>query len=368
MPTLIRPSVLSRARWAAALLLSLGAWSTVALAQEAQNWSVTRSPLGAWVLRDDASAPGMHCAVRFVSAKRGGPELAIFGPTPKDTSSTLLFSSADIPRSRELQDVDVDLWQRDTATRTPLKAKLLPTPPNAPAGQLAVKVGDVSRLMQSMRDREQGLRALIGRQVVFELDYDGLEKARSAMLDCVAGKRYAGRTLDEGMAELRPVGKSTLKGQAFYKGALFARKEYPPKGSAAVGLVWMTDEFKAWYQQLVATKKAPERIPEHIAKHFMQTTIVDDEGGFVFTRLPAGEYMLVANFSYDKTMVKQEVIGQTHTFAGNRHIGTQDHVAHWSYTIKQPTTFQKTVVIKNDGDTLDVSLDKSQIMCFFVCF
>lgn len=131
----------------------------------------------------------------------------------------------------------------------------------------------------------------------------------------------------------------------------------------------MSDEFKAWFDEVKTSQKVPDQIPENIAKHFMSTKILDDEGGFSFKRLPAGEYTLIANFSYDKEINVPEVVGQTHTFnAAGVHLGTRDNVINWSYIIKQPTTFQKQVTIKNDGEVLDVSLDRSQIFCFLVCF
>ena len=59
----------------------------------------------------------------------------------------------------------------------------------------------------------------------------------------------------------------------------------------------------------------------------MSTKILDGEGGFSFKRLPAGEYTLIANFSYDKEINVPEVVGQTHTFnAAGVHLGTRDNV------------------------------------------
>jgi hypothetical protein len=78
--------------------------------------------------------------------------------------------------------------------------------------------------------------------------------------------------------------------------------------------------------------------------------------------------MLLANFSYEEDVTRSEMVGQTHVFTGNQHIGTQDHMSYWLETVRKPTTFHKTVVVESDGDTLDVSLDKSLIMCFLVCF
>lgn len=283
---------------------------------------VTRSALGAWFLKSDASRPGLNCAVLF-SSVRGGTQLAIFGPTPR--------------------------------------------PAGQKGGTLTVAVGDLAALLRSMRDQESGMELHLRQGAVFRMDYEGFDLARAAMLDCVAGRAFAGKTLDQALAEIRPLGRSTITGNVFYKGAALARKQYPPKGSQAVGLIWMTDDFKRWHEQIKKDKQPPGQMPERIAKHFMRTTITDDQGGFTFTRLPAGEYMLIADFSYQEQVTRSELVGQTHVFRGTQHVGTQDHMAYWTETVKKPTTFEKTVVIKNDGDSLTVSLDKSLLFCFFAC-
>ena len=344
---------------------------TSAYAQQSEGKIITRSELGAWALRYDESTPGLNCGIRFIPGKRNVASLAIFGPTAKAAYSTLLFSGPDIPTTRSPKEVQLGLRLRGLPESS-LKGVILPKQADAKTNNLMIATGDIRKLLQSMRDSEEKLRLTIQREVIPEtivdLDYDGLDKARVAMLDCIAGRKPGGQDMDTALAEIRPLGKSTIRGSAYYKGGFLASKQYPPKGSEAVALIWVSKEFKTWYEEVKATKKAPDHIPENIAKHIMSTKILDDEGGFSFSRLPAGEYMLIASFSYNETISVPEVVGQTHVFAGNRHIGTQDHVVNWSYLIKQPTTFQKQVTIQNDGDVLDVALDKSQILCFFVCF
>jgi hypothetical protein len=331
------------------------------------NMVVTRSPLGAWILKEDAANPRLNCAIRFVPSRARQPGLAIFGPTASSPSATILFSSADIPWSQAVQDVQVELQQHKLPS-VRMKARLLARETGAPQGHLAVGTGDIRQTLKSMRDSETELHLRLNNTLVFSLDYDGLELARNAMLDCIEGRRFAGRTLKEGTAELRPVGASTIKGQAFVKQGLLARKQYPPKGSPAVGLIWMTDEFKAWYDHVKATKKLPGQIPESIAKHFMSVRILDDEGRFAFTNLPAGEYIVVANFSYEKTVTRQEYAGTTHTFVGNAHIGSTDRYLPFSYLVQEGASFEKPVRITKDGDVVELSMDKSQLFCFLVCF
>ncbi len=105
------------------------------------------------------------------------------------------------------------------------------------------------------------------------------------------------------------VGTGSIAGNAFFKGAVLAKKQYPPKGSQRVGLIHMSDEFKQWFETVKQSEKMPDQIPERIAKHFMFATILDDQGGFRFTRLPPGEYLLIADFSYKETVTRSEVTG-----------------------------------------------------------
>lgn len=327
---------------------------------------VTRSPRGAWVLKEDPAHPGYNCAVRFVSARKNAAGMALFGPTAGSAASTILLHGPDIPAPRSAQDVQIGVAQRGLPEAT-MRARQLPGQDARSNGVLAVPVGDLRQTMATMRASEDGMRVTMGGVEVMSLDYDGMNEARDAMLGCLDGRRFAGKTLRDATAEIRPLGRSSIVGNAFFKGAVLAKKQYPPKGSQAVGLIWMTPEFKAWYEQVKLEKKLPERIPESILKHFLSTTILDDKGGFRFTNLPAGEYVLVANFSYDRNVNRQEVVGTTDVYAGNRYIGSNDHIASWSYTIKEGTSFEKNVAIARDGDTVQVSLDKSQLICFLVC-
>lgn len=351
--------------------LMLAPWSTV-VAQESAGKIITRSELGAWHIRYDESTPGLNCGIRFITGKPNVDTIALFGPTSKTANATLLFSGAQIPITRTPTEINLILRMKGLPESN-LKGVILPKQADSSTSNLMIAAGDIRKLLASMRDSELDLGLVIKREVIpqyiVELSYDGLDKARAAMLDCIAGRPIKGQSMDAALAEIRPLGKSTISGRAYFKGALFAAKQYPPKGSGAVGLIWMSDEFKAWFDEVKASKKVPDQIPENIAKHFMSTKILDDEGGFSFKRLPAGEYTLIANFSYDKEINVPEVVGQTHTFnAAGVHLGTRDNVVNWSYIIKQPTTFQKQVTIKNDGEVLDVSLDRSQIFCFLVCF
>jgi hypothetical protein len=149
---------------------------------------------------------------------------------------------------------------------------------------------------------------------------------------------------------------------------VLAPKKYPPKGSQSVGLIWMTDEFKVWYEQVKRDKKFPKYIPERILKHFMYTKILDDKGSFEFTNMPVGEYLLIADFSYERTSSQTEVIGRTDVYVGGNYIGSNDQITVNTYAFQEGVTFEKRVEVPADGDIVEVTLDKSQIMCFLVCF
>lgn len=100
----------------------------------------------------------------------------------------------------------------------------------------------------------------------------------------------------------------------------------------------------------------------------MSTTILDDQGSFAFTNMHAGEYLLCADFSYEKTVNQEEVIGHTDVFVGGNYVGSNAQITVGTYAFQQGLTFEKRVVVPVDSKTVEVTLDKSQIMCFLVCF
>lgn len=142
---------------------------------------------------------------------------------------------------------------------------------------------------------------------VFALDYDGLALARDSLFNCLQGRQFAGQTLKEATADIRPPGTSVIKGQAFFKDGLLAAKT-------------------------------------------------------------AGECLLIADYSYEKTVNQEEVIGRTDVFAGGNDIGSNAQITVGTSACRQGLPFEKRVVVPIDGQTIEVTLDKSQIMCFLVCF
>lgn len=326
---------------------------------------VVRSALGAWVLKQDPAHPGQNCAVRFIAAKKNGAGMILVGPGSGAVAAAIVLQAPNLQPPATVEQAQVELVQSGLPPAR-MRGQRLGGAPGT-GGMLAIPVGDLRQTMASMRDSERGMVVRIDGAEAMTLDYDGLNQARDAMLGCLDGKRLAGTTVREATAQIRPLGRSTIVGNAYFKAAVLAKKQYPPKGSPAVGLIWMTDEFKAWHERIKREKKPPERIPESVLRSFLSTTILDDAGGFRFDNLPAGEYVLVANFSYKENVSRQEVIGRTDVYAGNRYIGSNDHIASWSYDIRKATSFGKNVTIARDGETVRVTLDKSQLFCFFVC-
>lgn len=366
------PSVAQRARCMLWPLLAAGMVATAGatppggsgLPPDGDTKLVAKSGLGAWMLREDPANPRMNCSVKFVSARKQQSGFAILGPTKKAASAVILFHGEDIPPSPSPQDIQVELVQHSLAS-TRLRATQLPRQPGSQEGFLAVAAGDVRQTMKSMRDSEHDMQIRLEGVTVFSLNYDGLALARKAMFDCLEGRQFAGQTLKEATAELRPLGTSVIKGQAYFKGALLAPKKYPPKGSQAVGLIWMTDEFKVWYEQVKRDQKMPKHIPQAILKHFMRTKVLDDKGSFMFTNMPPGEYLLITDFSYERTRNQVEVTGRTDVYtAGGHYIGSNDQITVNTYAVQEGVTFEKRVVVPADGQTIEVTLDKS---CLFGC-
>lgn len=351
----------------ATLVLGLAAGGQALAQSDEGNQLVAKSSLGAWVLRDDPATPRLNCAVTFLPARVKQPVFTILGPTPKASSSVILFTGSDIPAAPTPQDVQLDLVQQGLAT-TRLRAVQLPRQGRSADGGLAIATGDIRQTLRSMRDAETNLQLQLEGRTVVQLDYDGMAAARQALLDCVDGKRFAGQSLRDATAEIRPLGDAVIQGQAWYKPAALASKRYPPKGSQAVGLIWMTDEFKAWYEQVKRDGKAPTHIPLNIARHFMRARVLDDQGSFAFTNMPAGEYLLVADFSYERTVNREEVIGRTDIYVGGNHVGSNPRITVGTYAFRQGVTFEKRVVVQPGQKTVDVQLEKSQLGCFLVCF
>jgi len=327
---------------------------------------ITRNSDGAWFLQQPEGTPGKGCVARFTSAKRDQSQLALIGPGAKTPSGAILLQGPRIAAPPAAREVSVQV-QQDGLPPATMRGALMPPADGRGGGFVMIPVGDLKQTMASMRAKETGMTARVDGVDAFRLSYDGLDQARSAMLDCLAGKRFTGgKALAEATAEIRLMGTGSITGNAFYKGAALAKKQYPPKGSQRVGLIHMSDEFKQWFETVKQSQKMPDRIPERIAKHFMFATILDDQGGFRFTRLPPGEYLLIADFSYKETVTRSEVTGRTDVYAGNQYIGSNDQVAYWFEDVRKDATFSKTVHLK-DGEALKVSLDKSMLGCFLIC-
>ena len=328
---------------------------------------IARNTDGAWFLQQPGGASGKGCVARFTSAKKDQSQLALIGPTAKSPTAAILMHGPRIATPPAAQEVTLEL-QQDGLPPATMRGALMPASGAKGGGFLMVPIGDLKQTMASMRPKETGMQVRVDGVDVFRLSYDGLDQARDAMRDCLAGKPFTGgKSLAEATAEVRPVGNSTITGTAFFKNAVLAKKRYPPKGSQAVGLIWMSDEFKQWFERVKQSQKMPDRIPEHIAKHFMVTTVLDDQGSFRFTHMPPGEYQLIVDFSYTETVARTEVTGRTDVYAGNQYIGSNDHLSVWMEDVRNSVTFSKTVHITKDGETLQVSLDKSMLGCFFIC-
>lgn len=350
----------------ALLAAANGAAQALTPVERDQGRLITRNAAGAWFLQQTEGQPGRGCAARFISGKKGNAEMALIGPSATSRSAAILLQGPRIASPASAQEVSIEVQQESTPPAT-MRAALIPSSGAKPGGFLMIPVGDLAQTMASMRAKEHDLRVRIGGVDAFDLSYDGLDQARSAMLDCLAGRRYtAGKSLAEATSDIRLVGNGSIAGIAFYKGAVLGKRHYPPKGGQRVGLIHMSDEFKQWFERVKQSQKMPDQIPERIAKHFMFATILDDQGGFRFTRLPPGEYLLIADFSYKETVTRSEVVGRTDVFVGNQHIGSNDQVAYWFEDVKRQTTFSKTVHLK-DGEAMQVSLDKSMLGCFLIC-
>lgn len=323
---------------------------------------VARTVSGTWVLREDAETPGRNCAVTFMPHQQGAARLTFMGPSQALPSSAILFDGPQIPGVSAPTPATVQLLPSQGAPQT-LKAMQLPPTPGSSRGLIAVPAGDIRQTMGSIRESEKNLRLSLNHVTVFSIDYENATAARNAMSACLAGKRFNGQSLEKAMAEVRPVGKSTITGQAYAKIAALARKQYPPKGSRAIGLFLMTPEFMAWFDTVKRSGQMPDHLPKEILRNFMTAEILDDKGHFRIGHLPAGEYTMVASFSYNKPVRRREVAGYTDVYVDNQYVGSNTEYSDWIEQMKTGTSVEKRVVIAKDGDTVDVRLDDSKIFC-----
>ena len=212
------------------LVATLGFTAQAAAPTHDEPRLITRNADGAWFLQQPAGKPGVGCAARFVSARKEQGEMALVGPTAKSATAAILMQGPRIAAPASVQEVSVDV-QQDGLPPATMRGALMPAS-GGPGGFLTIPVGDLKQTMASMRPKETHMQVRVSGVDVFRLSYDGLDQARSAMLDCLAGKRFTGgKSLAEATAEIRLMGTGSITGNAFYKGAALAKKQYPPKGS-----------------------------------------------------------------------------------------------------------------------------------------
>jgi hypothetical protein len=162
---------------------------------------------------------------------------------------------------------------------------------------------------------------------------------------------------------LAAAGKSTIKGTVFAKAALLTPRQYPPKGST-VEIILLNDDVKRWME--TANRARGNRYPEEFEKLVAYTTIEDDQGGFKFNNLAPGEYVLYTSLTYFRNRSYQQYEG-TDAVIDHRSgavVANNDRYSQRTFSEAQGANVQKNVVIKNDGDTVEVELSKSNIFSF----
>ena len=72
---------------------------------------------------------------------------------------------------------------------------------------------------------------------------------------------------------------------------------------------------------------------------------------------------MIIDFSYERTRNQVEVIGRTDVYtARGAYIGSNDQITVNIYAFQEGVTFEKHVVVPADGQTIEVTLDKSCLL------
>lgn len=187
------------------------------------------------------------------------------------------------------------------------------------------------------------------------------EDMRQAMCGMLALVKSAAEPAKATLAAA--AGKSTIKGTVFAKAALLTPRQYPPKGST-VEVILLNDDVKRWME--TANRARGNSYPEEFKKLVAYATIEDDQGGFEFNNLAAGEYVLYASLTYFRNRSYQQYEG-TDAVIDRRSgaiVANNDRYSQRTFSEAQGANVLKNVVIKNDGDIVEVELSKSNIFSF----
>jgi hypothetical protein len=184
------------------------------------------------------------------------------------------------------------------------------------------------------------------------------EDMRQAMCGMLA--RVKGTADSQHASQNISAGRSTIVGTAFAKVALLTPRQYPPKGSA-VGLIALTDEVKRWMS--TAGRGGAAGYPDQIRKLVSYTQIHDDRGGFRFSSLPPGEYVLHISFDFVGNVHYQKYEG-TDVVVDRRSgavVASHDRVSQQSVGELRGAVVQKNITVQNDGDVVEVELSKTDV-------
>lgn len=149
-----------------------------------------------------------------------------------------------------------------------------------------------------------------------------------------------------------------LKGMAVLN---INKKQYARSGTTVL-LIPYTPFIKEWIKLNDASRKKGRSIPlpKEAAECIKTTTVYDNDGHFEFTNLMAGEFLLYTEFGYVHTSSRTEVVGYTDTYINGMFQGSTANTTTYNVNSNASASVQKTVTIKNNGDTEEVKLKKTR--------
>ena len=314
---------------------------------------IYQSAAGRWMFHRDSSTPGRGCSVAFLPAADGRLSFSVIGPTSHSPVGAIVYTSPDIPAPASPAPVPVELVFGDAP---PAKTSALLGPKNGGTGTLIVPIQNFTATIDSITDIENAVGLRLDGRTVFRIGYEGGLIARKAMQDCLAG-RAPGNAEGLQATNPGPSGHSRITGQVSLKRALLVSRDYPPKG-AVVQL------FAIVSAPGQATKSARgDRTAADDRTLFRSVRIHDEQGHFVFDRLPPGEYVVSIAMDYAiEGAVETPTGDRVVTMVGDHVVDAYDETYMQAVRRADSTLLEQPVSIRRHGDAVEIGLKKSKMM------
>lgn len=169
--------------------------------------------------------------------------------------------------------------------------------------------------------------------------------------------------------------KMVTAGQSVIAGQLFA-KDSPNKGVALmninkrqyapIGTQVVLMPYTAYFKEYVELSKKLRKqnravtLPDEAVQCLRVTRVQDATGGYAFSNLMPGEYLLMTNFGYVHTTSHTETVGQTNSYVNGNYIGSTPLTQRFWDGQGASAAIEKLVTIETNGETKKADLKKTR--------